>query len=324
MEVRFLWLLVLGAVVLASVAGSVWRRRLGTRRPARTAVANTAALTALPEYRRALRSHRLRVLLLAVSAAVLAGAALVGAARPVDTSVEQPTARNRDIILCLDVSGSMSEYDAALVATFRELAEGFAGERVGLVIFNSSAATVFPLTDDYAFVQDELDLASEALAGGPRLEDFLAGTYTGRGTSLIGDGLATCVSSFDRVDTLRPRSLVLATDNHRAGPPLVTLESAAELAKARGVRVYGLNPEERGHDLEADVLERTVTGTGGRYFVMGDPGAVAGIVSSVQRQEAALIESGTRTLRTDDPATAIGLAAVGLAGVIAASRRWRA
>ncbi len=176
----------------------------GARRRATSAVANSAALTALPEYRRALRAHRIRMAVLAASAMLLGGAALLGAARPVDTTIERPETRNRDIMLCLDISGSMAAYDAELVSTFKRLVTSFEGERIGLVIFNSSAATVFPLTDDYDFINEELDLAGRALAGEADLESFFAGTFNGRGTSLIGDGLATCVSSFDRVDTQRP------------------------------------------------------------------------------------------------------------------------
>jgi hypothetical protein len=200
---------------------------------------------------------------------------------------------------------------------------GFEGERIGLVIFNASAATVFPLTDDYDFIGEELDTAGKALAGSIGDEGFFAGTYNGRGTSLIGDGLATCVTSFDRVNTQRARSLVLATDNHLAGRPLVALAQAAELAKVRSVRVYGLNPEKAGPDDEAAELRRVVRDTGGEYFTTDDPAAVSAIVASVQRQEASLIEGRARALQSDSPAVPIALAGLGLVGVVGASRRWR-
>ncbi len=158
---------VLSVGLLAALAATVAVHRLLSHRTARatSAVANSAALTALPEYRRALRAHRIRMAVLAASAVLLGGAALLGAARPVDTTVERPETRNRDIILCLDISGSMAAYDAELVSTFKRLVTSFEGERIGLVIFNSSAATVFPLTDDYDFINEELDLAGRALAG---------------------------------------------------------------------------------------------------------------------------------------------------------------
>jgi uncharacterized protein with von Willebrand factor type A (vWA) domain len=323
MELRNPDLLPVGALVLVGLAYAAHRVLRARRRRRSVPLANTTGLTELPEYRRALRGHRIRLAVLTASAALLAGASLVGAARPVDTTTERPTARSRDIMLCLDVSGSMAEFDAALVQTFQALVRGFQGERIGLVIFNASAATVFPLTDDYDFIGEELAAAAVALDGGVGDEGFFAGTYNGRGTSLIGDGLATCVTSFDRITTQRARSLVLATDNHLAGRPLVPLRQAAELAKVRSVRVYGLNPEKAGPDDEAAELRRLVVDTGGQYFTMDDPAAVREIIAAVQRQEASLIEGRARALHTDSPAVPIALAGLGLLGVVGATRRWR-
>ncbi|GAA2038928.1 VWA domain-containing protein [Terrabacter terrae] len=314
--------LVTGVVVALLLAYGVhrWMARRSAR--ASAAVANSTALTELPEYRRALKLHRIRTAVLALSAVLLGGAALVGAARPLDTTIDKPQTRSRDIMLCLDISGSMAAYDATLVSTFRTLVKSFQGERIGLVIFNSSAATVFPLTDDYDFINDELDTASSALSGDPQSESFFAGTFNGRGTSLIGDGLATCASSFDKVDTQRARSVVFATDNHLAGRPIVDVEQAAELAKAKGVRVYGLNPEQDGPDEEAVQMRELVTGTGGQYYAMTDQAAIRGIVDSVQAQETTLIDGAARSLHSDNPNLPIALAGVGLLGVIGASRRW--
>ena len=168
-----------------------------------------------------------------------------------------------------------------------------------------SAATVFPLTDDYDFINGELDSAWRALTGDPEYDSFFAGTFNGRGTSLIGDGLATCVSSFDKVDLQRARSVVFATDNHLAGRPIIDVDEAGELAKAKGVRVYGLNPEESGPDDEAVQMRHVVTGTGGRYYAMGDQTAIKGIVDAVQAQEATLIDAASRSLYSDNPTVPI-------------------
>jgi hypothetical protein len=322
LDLKWPAVLTLGLLVAAVGATAVYRLIGRRARGASAPVANSQALTALPEFRRALRVHRVRMGVLTGSAALLACAALLGAARPLDTTVEKPQTRSRDILLCLDISGSMAAYDAELVATFKTLVRSFEGERIGLVIFNSSAATVFPLTDDYDFINDELDTASDALGGDPDQESFFAGTFNGRGTSLIGDGLATCVSSFDRVDLRRARSVVFATDNHVAGRPIIDLPEAGELAKAKGVRVYGLNPEEDGPDDEAEQMREVVTGTAGQYYTMGDPSAVRGIVDAVQAQEATIIDSAARALYSDNPTLPITLAGVGLVGLVGASRRW--
>ncbi|EWT01861.1 von Willebrand factor A [Intrasporangium oryzae NRRL B-24470] len=322
MELTYPLVVGVGLPLAAVIAYAVYRRLVAHGRGARAAVANSSGLTRLPEYQRALRGHRLRMAVLAGSGTLLMVAALVGAARPLDATVQTPQTRSRDIVLCLDISGSMASFDAELVATFRTLVKSFEGERIGMVIFNSSAATVFPLTDDYEFINGELDTAARALSGDPDLESFFAGTFNGRGTSLIGDGLATCVAGFDRIDTRRARSVVFATDNHLAGRPIVSLDEAGELAKLRGVRVYGLNPEQEGHDLEAAELQSVVEGTAGAYYRMEDTKAVRGIVDAVQAQEATVIDAASRSLHADSPALPIAAAGIALAGVIGASRRW--
>ncbi len=322
MELRYPALVSVGAAIVIIGALVVYRLVAARSRTSAEPVANTSLLTGLPEYRRALRRHRIRMLVLATSATLLGGAALIGAARPVDVAVERPETRNRDVVLCLDISGSMAAYDAELVRTFMTLATQFEGERIGLVIFNSSAATVFPLTDDYEFIRDELDIALRALAGDPEVDYFFAGTFNGLGTSLIGDGLTSCVSSFDRVDTRRARSVVFATDNELAGRPIIDLDEAIELAKLRSVRVYGLNPEESGHDEQAVEMRALVKSTAGEYYAMRDRTAVERIVRAVEAQEATVIDAAARRILTDSPAVPIALAGLGLAGVVAASRRW--
>jgi hypothetical protein len=286
-------------------------------------VANTETLTILPQFQQALRRHRIRMAALAGAGALLVGGGLLGAARPVATTAERPESRSRDIMLCLDVSGSMAAHDAELVRTFRDLVTSFSGERVGLVIFNASAATVFPLTDDYDFINDELDNAERALSGAGGTDSFFAGTFNGWGTSLIGDGLATCVTSFDRTDTVRARSLILATDNEVAGRQLVTVEQAGDLARTKGIRIYGLNPEANGPTAEAVQLRQIALGTGGRYYAMNDPAAIPGIVASVQAEEATLLRSRARPVRSDDPVLPVGVTGLALVLVISLRRRWR-
>lgn len=322
LDLKYPGVLSLGTLLAVLLAFTVYRHLSRRSAKAAAAVANSTALTELPAYRRALRLHRIRMAVLALSAVLLGGAALVGAARPLDTTIDKPQTRSRDIMLCLDISGSMAAYDATLVSTFKTLVKSFEGERIGLVIFNSSAATVFPLTDDYDFINAELDTAARALTGDPEYDSFFAGTFNGRGTSLIGDGLATCVSSFDKVDLQRARSVVFATDNHLAGRPIIDIDEAGELAKVKGVRVYGLNPEEDGPDEEAAELRDIVTGTAGHYYAMNDQSAIKGIVDSVQAQEATLIDAAARSLYSDNPTLPIVLAGVGLVGVVGASRRW--
>ena len=81
-------------------------------------------------------------------------------------------ASSRDIVLCLDVSGSALPYDREVIDTYRTLVDNFKGERIGLSIFNSTSRTVFPLTDDYELVSEQLDKTSTILKGVESQDDI--------------------------------------------------------------------------------------------------------------------------------------------------------
>lgn len=244
--------IVVGVVVVAIVIAAVAPRRAGRASQTRW-LANTAYLSRLPSYRR-------RVRLLQAGLAALAALLLVGLAgttlllaRVVDKQVRAEELANRDIVLCLDVSGSMIEFGTEMAEKFTELVEEFDGERIALSVWNSTSRTVFPLTDDYALVSDELRAAQGALDFDldawvydpddlAELEDFIAGTISEDvdASSIVGDGLATCSYAFDEQDAERPRSIILVTDNEVFGNGVYTLSQAAELAAERDIRIHGL------------------------------------------------------------------------------------
>ena len=89
-------------------------------------------------------------------------------ARPSTVDEGEERASSRDIVLCLDVSGSTLPYDREVIDTYRTLVDNFKGERIGLSIFNSTSRTVFPLTDDYELVSEQLDKTSTILKASNR------------------------------------------------------------------------------------------------------------------------------------------------------------
>ncbi|MHA7296826.1 vWA domain-containing protein [Pseudarthrobacter sp. MDT3-1] len=339
MELMFWWLIP-PALVIAALAG--WRAYRPDRHAnaRRRPVANADRLTALPEYQAALRRHRRWLAVAALAATTLLVSAVAAAARPVELTTIQPEQRNRDIMLCLDTSGSMSSADAAVVQVFAELAKEFDGERIGLTVFDSSAVQVFPLTDDYGYVQEQLQLAQNAFEGSPGSAGFLDGTWNGRGSSLIGDGLASCVNGFPytgaadarRAETgtseagqRRSRSIVLATDNYLSGDPIFTLEQAAALAKERDVRVYALNPGDfdygPGPGQPGARLRTAAEASGGAYHQLDSPEAVADIVHSAQETEATAMKGAPRAVVSDRPELPLTLAL--LSGLVLAGASWR-
>lgn len=308
MELIYWWLPLLWLVIIGGViALSLW---LGARRRERARslavpVAHSERLTQLPAYRSALRRYRAALVGSAVVLSLVLLAAVVMSSRLVSITSYQPEMRNRDIVLCLDVSGSMIDYDAAIVRTFRDLVDEFDGERIGLVLFNASAVTYFPLTSDYRFVREQLDYLENDLSSPLSDYEFINGTLLGEGSSLIGDGLGSCVMRFDDLESERSRSVILATDNYVAGEPILTLPEAGQFARERNVRVYGINPGDvsskdyiAGYARE---MERVVRGTDGGYFALEDPSAIPSIVDGIEAQQTTLLTGEPVLVRTDEP-----------------------
>lgn len=334
MELMFWWLIP-AALVIAGLAG--WRALRPDRQAnaRRRPVANADRLTALPEYQAALRRHRRWLAVATLAAITLLVSAVAAAARPVELTTIAPEQRNRDIMLCLDTSGSMSSADSAVVQVFAQLAKEFDGERIGLTVFDSSAVQVFPLTDDYAYVEEQLTLAKDAFEGNPGSAGFLDGTWNGRGSSLIGDGLASCVNGFPDTRAAeageadagrrRSRSIVLATDNYLSGDPIFTLEQATALAKKRDVPVYALNPGDfdygPGPGQPGARLRAVAESSGGAYYPLDSPEAVAGIVRSVQETDATAMKGAPQAVVSDRPELPLTLAV--LSGLVLAGASWR-
>lgn len=321
MELIYWWMPIAWLVLIAAVISvALW---LHARRRARSGadavpLAHSDRLTELPAYRAALARYRATLFGAIAVLAVVLIAAIVMSSRLVSIGSYQPEMRNRDIVLCLDVSGSMIDYDAALVKTFRDLVDEFDGERIGLVLFNASAVTYFPLTSDYAFVHEQLAFLEEDLSSPLSDYEFINGTLLGEGSSLIGDGLGSCVMRFDDIERERSRSVVLATDNYVAGEPILTLPEAGDFARERDVRVYGINPGDvSSKDYIAEFateMEQVVLGTDGGYFALADPAAIPSIVDGIEAQQTTRLTGEPILVRTDQPAWPflIGLAGTAL------------
>ncbi|GAB4100206.1 vWA domain-containing protein [Sinomonas halotolerans] len=319
------WVLVPGALAAAAVLGLALHRARRAHDDA-APVAHGERLASLPSYQRLVRRERAWLAVVVLAALTVAGALLAAAARPALTSAQRPEQRSRDIMLCLDASGSMSRADAAIVDVFASMVRDFRGERIGMTVFDASGIQVFPLTDDYAYIEEQLARAEEAFdrrGGDPA---FFEGTQAGHGTSLIGDGLAACVQDFPRLDTeQRSRSIVFSTDNYLAGTPVFTLPEAADLAASKGVRVYALNPADFGSpsaEDEALELRRAAESTGGQYFPLRSPRAARTIIGEIQATESAATKGPARGLVADRPDLPLGIAlaagavlAVGLARI---------
>ncbi|MEV8218156.1 VWA domain-containing protein [Microbacterium sp. NPDC077391] len=311
-------LVALGVLAAAVAVGAVIGIRSGRRADARPAalVSRAERLRALPSFRAAVRR---RTALLSGIVALGAIAVLLGgvvAARPMAPKTVQPVNASRDIMLCLDVSGSMSDVDVEVLSVFEELLEGFEGERIGLTIFNSSPVQVFPLTDDYAFVKEQLQNVRSSFDYVDETPEHWVGTLNGPGASLIGDGLAACTMRFDHQDDERSRSVILATDNELAGASILTLDEAAQYAKAQRVRVFALNPVQ-GKDAQVSAqLADAAALTGGQSYALRATTTVGDIIAEIQKQEATTLKGQAQVILVDSPNLWISLMLVAVLGFV--------
>ena len=308
-------LLLLAGIAVWAI--TFWNRRAMRRSP--VLVANTRFLERLPSFTRAQRTARvLRVALVGVTVlGVLSTSVLSG--RVASERVETPSFASRDIVLCLDVSGSMYEYDTEILATFADLVSSFDGERVALSIFNSTSRTVFPLTNDYDLIEKELREGSSAIdfdEFGYRLGqkdysdekvrqyvDFVDGT---RGVadqaSIVPDGLASCGQLFDQAEQDRSRSIIFATDNEVNGDSIFTLEEAADSITARDISLYTFYPGayECGPECLNELKDVTETHDGTLYQ-SSDPQAIPSIIQQIQKSQAQEMGAEPILVRTDHP-----------------------
>lgn len=301
------WLLV-GLLVVVLAAGLVrWRR--SPHSP--TYVAHADRLRSLPRYR-ALVVRRVIVSALATVAAVVAcigGIILSG--RVQETQTREQDDRTRDIMLCLDASGSMSQVNAAVVKELQRIVAELRGERIGMTIWNGVAVTVLPLTDDYAFVQEELARAQKAFA----TEDY---TYTygldhPAGSSLIGDGLVSCVQRFDRPDEERGRAIVMASDNAPYGRGVYTFQEAKDYAVQHGVIVHGIAaPHTDDVAFASEEFAEVATATGGTYHLLDDGGSAAPVVEAINTLEATKIDKPPLVQVLDRPRLGKIIAGIGV------------
>jgi Ca-activated chloride channel family protein len=239
------------------------------------------------------RSRRLHIAALAWLAWFLLCAA---AARPQQLGeAVAPPQSGRDLMLAVDLSGSMSEPDmelggnvvdrlTAAKAVLADFLDRRVGDRVGLLVFGQRAYALTPLTLDRDSVRDQL-------------RDSVAG-LAGRETA-IGDAIGLAVKRL-RDQPKGQRVLILLTDGVNTAGVLDPLK-AAELAKAEGVRIhtiafggsgggfsiFGLTvPISGGGDeIDEETLKKIAQETGGQSFRARDTEQLAGIYAELDRIE---------------------------------------
>ena len=329
---RFWWLIpiVLAVVAIATVVGWLLARRAGVRSGKKGWVANTGYLRGLPKYQALVRRTRASLAIAFVCFLIAVIATSVSAGAPVDRYVKHDKSASRDIVLCLDSSGSMLPYDSKIGGAFRQIISHFEGERISLQLWDAYSMTMFPLTDDYDMATDVLQDMSDTIdtgliqiggkiSGTRELFEYLEPVLDEKQevSSLVGDGLASCIMGFDHNDKQRSRTILLATDNEVYGSGVYDLSEAIEFAKSQGVTVTALYP---GSDIslssEALQLRDEVRKTGGDFYDASSPSAVDSVVRQIEAEQKEELDSAGKMIETDRPGAALGWTLVGVVSLL--------
>jgi len=224
---------------------------------------------------------------------------IISFARPQSTlSWEDMTTEGIDIVIAMDISGSMLAQDLKpdRLEASKKVAMNFISERpndrIGLVIFSGESFTQCPLTTDHIVLQN---LFSDVKSG--MVEDGTA----------IGMGLATAVNRLKESQAVS-KVIILLTDgvnNQGSVAPL----TAAKIAQKFGIRVYTIGVGTKGYapypfktpfgttvyqDVEVKIDEETLQNiasvTNGKYFRATSNKALESIYKEIDKLERSKIE----------------------------------
>ena len=329
---------VIAGVVLLILLYIILVRKKQQKYSSGSKIANTFFLKNTDYYKKRLRNYKIirRLLMAFIVVAFFASAVLI--ARPYKTTTTKEERYNRDIILCMDTSTSVNELNLELTNSLSDMVDKLHSERFGISIFNSSSVTLVPLTEDYEYVKTVLGNIRTSIEHYKNLDSSLlfdndyyymlqyifSGTIEGattRGSSLIGDGLASCVLNFPDIDKdkERTRIIIFSTDNDLAGKPLLTTAQASAVAKKKGVKVFGVSPETASNQ---DLMEfkQAINLNGGKLYTHSS-GTTDDIVRDIERTTKTLLEEKTETKERDVPFIPFLILLFGVCGVILLGRK---
>lgn len=220
---------------------------------------------------------------------------IIAIARPrSSTKMDKIDTEGIDIVLAMDVSTSMlaRDFTPDRISAAKDIAIEFISQRpsdrMGIVVFAGESYTQCPLTTDRATL---INLMKEIETG--LIEDGTA----------IGNGLATAVARMQNSDA-KSRVVILLTDGvNNSGE--ITPQTAADIAKTYGIRVYTIGVGANGtapypvmtpwgvqmQNVEVEIdeilLKNIAETTGGRYFRATDNTKLSEIYSEINKMEKA-------------------------------------
>ncbi|MFM2146417.1 MAG: hypothetical protein RL732_1253, partial [Bacteroidota bacterium] len=206
---------------------------------------------------------------------------------------ELKTGNGIDIILCIDISGSMMAQDLqpdrleAAKSVAINFIEQRVTDRIGVVVFSGESFTLVPLTLDKQVLRTQISGIQQGL-----IQDGTA----------IGDGLGISISRIMN-STLKTKVVILLTDGVDQGGRISPLEAKA-MAKSYGIRIYTIGVGTEGYapfpvqsadgkvtaqlqkvTIDEPLLRSIAEETGARYYRAKDNKSLASIYKEIDELE---------------------------------------
>jgi Ca-activated chloride channel homolog len=262
---EFFWLFLMLPVAIAWL---FWKRKEATATLKMSSIKGFSST-----WKTKLKSFLFVFRILALSSLIIA----MARPRTVDISSQTKSTKGVDIVMAIDVSGSMLAKDLkpnrmeALKKVASNFVEGRPNDRIGIVLYAAEAYTKTPVTSDKAIVEE----AIRSIEYSQVLQD---------GTG-IGMGLTTAVNRL-KDSKAKSKVIILLTDGvNNSG--FIEPETASQIAKDFGIKVYtigiGTNgmaefpyayaPNGKGFlfkmmpvEIDVNLLQTIAKNTGGKYF----------------------------------------------------------
>jgi Ca-activated chloride channel family protein len=286
----FFWLFTLLPV---AIAWYIWKRKQQT---ATLKISSLKGFQASGSILAKLQPLLFVLRLLALSALIVA----MARPRTVHISNETKTTKGIDIVMAVDVSGSMLAKDLKpnRMEALKRVASDFVKERpndrIGLVVYAAEAYTKCPVTSDKAVVLD----AIKSIKYDNVLQDGTA----------IGMGLTTAVNRL-KDSKAKSKVIILLTDGvNNAG--FIEPETASDIAQQYGIKVYTIGIGTNGMaefpyaiapngqflfrmmqvEIDQELMKSIARKTGGKYFRATGNQKLAEIYKAINKLETTEIE----------------------------------
>jgi Ca-activated chloride channel family protein len=195
----------------------------------------------------------------------------------------------RDIVLAIDLSGSMDTVDfenpdgtrVQRLAAVKDVVQRFVaerdGDRIALIVFGNRAFLQAPLTEDLTTIVELLGQTEVGMAGP---------------NTAIGDVIGLSIRTFEASE-VEQRLLILLSDGADTGSRMTPL-NAAEIARARGVEIHtiAVGDPNAGGESRVDIraLEDIARRTGGSAFFASDVAALQNVYDRIDELAPRLVE----------------------------------